>query len=154
MEAPEREEERYIYNFLEKITDCFYAEWYLCSEEISNFNIDIHEAVYNMGRYKMEKIKQYVYENAFIHEKLWTVYEEIKDFKEVADLLVYLSSNPCHCPEQTLLNILRCSKNIRILNTDVPGVYRILPVYEQIPALKNGHIYCNSRVNQHRVNNK
>ena len=33
MEAPEREEERYIYNFLEKITGCFYAEWYLCQRK-------------------------------------------------------------------------------------------------------------------------
>ena len=139
MRVPEREESRYIYRFLVRITRYFYAQWYLSSEELNRYRINICEAVYSMGRYKMEKIKQYVYENAFIHEKLWTVYEEIKDFKEVADLLAYLSVNCCHSPEHTLLHILRCSNKIRILNTDNPGVYLIYPVApEKLPDTREG----------------
>lgn len=146
MGVVEREESRYIYRLLVRITRYFYAQWYLSSEEITNFNFDAREAVYSMGRYKMEKIKQYVYENAFVHEKLWAVYDEIKDLKEVADLLLYLSSNSCHCPEHILLTILRCSKHIRILNTGIPGVYRILPVDEKTIILKTRRTYHGSLI--------
>lgn len=133
----EKNQRKYIKKLLIKITRYFYTKWYMSSPLINKYTFNINDAVYEMGGYKMEKIKQYVYENAFTHENLWLVYEVIKDYKNIVELLIYLSPRSCHSPEHILLNILRYSSKIRILNTDIPGVYRIFPIdYEKIPASK------------------
>src|SRR5690554_4392862 len=136
MEIYGKTKKRYINKVLIKITRRHYITWLTASSIINGYSFNVINAVYQMEQYRMEKIKQYVFENAFLHNNLWLIYEEIKDFKIIEDLLIYLSPKKCYCPEVFLLDILRNSGKVRILNTDYPGVYQIYPDYNKIPNSK------------------
>ncbi len=80
----------------------------------SSFNLK--NAVNRCSKIKMNQIKQYIYEKSFIHDNAWFVYDEIKNFEDIKDLLYYLAPKDCYDPESTLLHILRNSKGIKVVN--------------------------------------
>jgi hypothetical protein len=135
MTVYEGNKRKYIIKVLISITRHHYIKWLTASSIFNEYSFNVSDAVYQMGQLKMEQVKQYVFENAFLHKNLWFIYEEIKGFKEIADLLMYLSPRICYCPEVILLDILRSSRKIRIINTNNPGIYQIYPIYyDKLPS--------------------
>lgn len=119
---------RYTKKILVKITKYYFIEWLIYSSVLKNYHFNVNDAVSRMSSLKMEQIKQCVLENAYFHSNLWFIYEEIKGFKKITDLLLYLAPNYNSSPETVLLDLIRSSNRVRIVNTDNPDIYRIYPI--------------------------
>ncbi len=130
MNINENNRQRYIEKVLIKITKYYYIEWLLSSSVYKKYTFNVNDAVSRMSLLKMEQIKQCVLENAYFHSNLWIIYEEIKGFKKITDLLLYLAPNYNSSPEIVLLDLIRSSNRVRIVNTDTdnPDIYRIYPI--------------------------
>ncbi len=121
MEITSNNKEKYIKKVLILALKSYCFRW--LGEGPFNSGFNIERTVNQYDQLKMEQIKQYVYEQCFYHDNLWCVYEEIKDFKDIKDLLYYLAPRDYYNPESTLLSILRNSGKINIVNKEKSNRY-------------------------------
>ncbi|MFW6377710.1 MAG: hypothetical protein ACOCZ5_03590, partial [bacterium] len=114
---------RYIRRVLTSAIKKHYSRW-IGRQPFRNY-FTLKEAVNSCSRLKMETIKDYIYESSYLHKNLWHVFKEIEDFRDIKDLLYYISLKSCYSPETILLQILRENKDFYIKNGDEGQVYLI-----------------------------
>ncbi len=123
MEINEYNKDIYVKKVLRQLLREFCLNW---TDNIFHTEFHLDSAVNDCSRLKMEQIKQHIYENLYFHDNLWYVYETIKDFKDIKELLEYLSPDPYNSPEVVFLDIIRKSRKIDVKNNDIPGSYHIV----------------------------
>lgn len=123
MEITLKNRKRYIRKVLKHVLKKYYFKWLGKKPFRTYFTLE--EAVNVCSKAKINIIKEYIYENSYLHKNLWYVYQEIKYFHDIKDLLYYISLKSCYNAETILLQILRGSKNFYIKNGDDGQTYLI-----------------------------
>ncbi len=121
MEITSKNKERYIKRVLIIALKNYCYNW--LNETSYRNSFAIENVTKLCSKYRMRQVKQYIYENCFLHKNVWHVYERIKYFIDIRDLLYYLAPKNYYNPESTLLYILRNSKTFAIVNKQTDNRY-------------------------------
>ncbi len=134
MKITESNKQRYIKKVLKMVLKKHCYSW--LGEEPMYSSFDLKNAVNQNQEIKMDQIKTYIRGNCCIHENLWHVYEEIKNFKKFKDLLYYLAPRDYYNSRATLLLILRDSHKVKVVNKIEENRYYFTEVVDNIPESK------------------
>ena len=105
--------EKYIKNFLIEILKKYVVEWLGSTEFRSSFKLK--DAVDYCGQHKIGLIIYHVESLMEENSELEYVYERILEFRDLRDLLNYLSPHSYDTAESTFLEILRDHEKITII---------------------------------------
>ena len=119
----EQNKEEYVRRAVRKVVKNFSHQW--MRGEGSRRLCNVEKAINDCSKAKMDQIKQCIYEASYLHENLWYAYEEIKDFHDIRELLDYLSEKSHYDPATTLLQLVRCSRDMRVMNDKSCNSYKI-----------------------------
>lgn len=123
MVITEKNKKEYVRRTVKEVIKKLSYKW--MTDENYGKGCHIEKAVNECSRAKMIQIKQIIYEASYLHENLWVVYEEIKDFRDIKELLNYISDVNYYDPATILLNLVRCSRNLNVRNDKKVNSYRI-----------------------------
>lgn len=105
---------RYTRRVLQIILKKYLFDWI---GQFPNLNtIKLSDVVYNFGEHKMNQIKFRVSALLSYNENIEYVYDKVDEFKDLKDLLIYLSPKDYYTPESVLLYYLN---KIDYLNIEV-----------------------------------
>lgn len=107
---------------LSEILEKYVFSW-ICNSSIGS-DINLSEVIDNYGHKKMELIKYEVESKIEKDNNIEFIYEEIKDFYELRDLLKYLSPKSYDTSESTLLDFIRDSNKIMIVEHKKDDIYK------------------------------
>ncbi|MFW5987991.1 MAG: hypothetical protein ACOCQA_00970 [bacterium] len=123
MEVNYKNKETYIRRILATLIRNYSFKW--LADDIFHSKFDINKAVNKCSKFKMEQIKTYVYEKTLYNDNYWYIFLAIRDFKDIKDLLKYVSPYSYYRPEEIFLNIIRKSGKVNVQNTEEHGMYYI-----------------------------
>lgn len=123
MEINENNKKEYVRRAVKEVIKSYSYQWLTDSELKRSCNIK--KTVNKCSEAKMEQIKQCIYEASYIHENLWYAFEEIKDFRDIKELLNYISDVDYYDPATTFLHLVRCSRKVKVRNDKKADSYRI-----------------------------
>ncbi len=129
-------QERYIKKTLTKIIRKMCYNWLIDDYPLTS-RFRLNKAVHDRGKVKMEQVKRCVYEEVFLHENAWKIHDKIKDFQVLDDLLNYLADEKYCNPEHVLLDIIRATNGLLIMNDEERDCYYVKKIYQDnLPASK------------------
>ena len=116
------ESEENIKKLLTQIFKNQVVEWLGSTESRNKFNFK--DAIDSCGKHKLDLIIYHVESLMEENSELKPVYERIIEFRNLRDLLNYLSPHSYDTAESTFLEILRNHKKIRIIEHEKDDIFK------------------------------
>jgi len=127
------QKEKFIKRVLKKILKEHSHRW--LGDQPFHYKFDINQVLDDYDNHVMQVLKEHLSHTAAVNENIRPVYEKVKDFKRIKDLLYYLRPKFFETPESILLYYLHRSSKYKIKQCERPGYYNLLIKEEVDPEM-------------------
>ncbi|MFW6230376.1 MAG: hypothetical protein ACOC4L_05280 [Halanaerobium sp.] len=115
--------EKYIKRVLKLIIRKYAYRWLCIPPSCYSFNLE--EILNRYGKHEMKILREYLVQFSWIRDNLQIVYNKVKHYEDIKELLNYLSPGSYNNSEMALLCIIRGASDYEIYPCDRPGRYYI-----------------------------